>query len=116
MVGVDAHPDRAVFLEDIAQRGRDALRQENRNARAEADELDVLDRTQARKQMFEFIVGEEEGIAAGEEHVPNFGMRLDVAQALFVLRVKIIILSVGNQTAARAVATIGGAAIRDQKE
>jgi len=45
-----------VLLEDFAQLGRDALRQEDRDARADADELDVLDRAEAAEEVVEFLV------------------------------------------------------------
>ena len=36
MVDVDAHPQRMIFLQHRAEFGRDALRQEDRHARADA--------------------------------------------------------------------------------
>ena len=65
MIGVDAQPERMMFLQHAAQLRRDALRQEDRHAAADADELDVLDRPQTRQQRVELGIGEEQGITAG---------------------------------------------------
>ena len=43
MIDVHAHPERMIFLQHRAELGRDPLRQENRNARADAEKLDVLE-------------------------------------------------------------------------
>ncbi len=41
MIDVHAHPKRMMFCEHRAKFRRDPLRQENRNARADAEKLDV---------------------------------------------------------------------------
>ena len=116
MVHVDAHPDRAVLPEDLAELGRDPLRQEHGDPRADPDELHVPDLAQPADDVLELLVGEQERVAAREQHVPDLGMRLDVAQALLVLRVEIVVLRVRDQPAARAVPAIRRAPVRHEEE
>ena len=116
VVDVDAHPDRTVLLEDLAERRRDPLRQEDGNAGADANELHVLDRPQPAEQMLQLLVREEQRIAARQEHVANLRVGFDGPQTLFVLRVKVVVLRVGHEPAARAVAAVGRAAVGHQKE
>ena len=58
MIRVDAHPDRPVLAEDLSELRRDALREEDRDARTEADELDVLDRAETSEERVQFGVGQ----------------------------------------------------------
>ena len=116
MIGVDAQPDRPVLAEDLGELGRDTLRQEDRDARSEADELDVLDRAEAAEERVQLRVGKQERVAAGEQDVTDLRVGLDVLQAGFELRMEVIRLGVRDQAAARAVAAIGSAAVGDQEE
>ncbi len=116
MVDVDAHPDRPVLLENLAQLRRDALRQERRNARANANKLHMLDRPQTSEQVVELPVGKQQRIAARQQHIADFRMRLDVAQPLLVFRVEVVVLRVGNEPAARAVTTVSRAPVRHEKQ
>ena len=59
MIHVHAYPKRMMFREHRAKIGRDALRQKNRDTRADAEELDVRDGAQALQDAFEFIVAED---------------------------------------------------------
>ena len=56
MIEVNAHPDRAVFLEHGDQLGRDALRQRYGNARSDADKFNVRDGLQGRDNMLQHFV------------------------------------------------------------
>jgi hypothetical protein len=66
VVDVNTHPERMKFLEHLAQRRRDPLREENRDPCADPDELDMFDGAQTAQNPPEFIVREEQGISAGE--------------------------------------------------
>jgi hypothetical protein len=116
VVEVHAHPDGAVFFEDLAELRRDALRQEHRDARADADELHVLDRAQAAEQVLELLVRQQQRVAPGEQHVADLRVRLDVAQRLLVFGMKVVVLRVRNQPAARAIAAVGRAAVGHEEE
>src|SRR6476659_1581573 len=63
MIYMHAHPERMMFRQHCAQLRRDALRQENRDPRADAEEFYVLDRAQPREQLVELIVAEDESVA-----------------------------------------------------
>src|SRR5205085_1346542 len=71
MIHVHAHPQWMVLLQHLAKRGRDALRQENRNARADAEKLDVRNRAQTAQDFLELIVAEEQSVAAAQEHIAD---------------------------------------------
>ena len=116
MIDVDAHPDRTVLLEHLAQLRRDALRQENRDARADADELHVLDRAQPAEDVVELAIRQQQWIAAAQQDVAHLRMLLDVAQPPLVFRVEVVVLRIAHQPAPRAVAAIGGAPVGDQKQ
>ena len=61
VVGVDADEEGVIFLQHLAERGGDALREEDGDSGADADELDVGDGAEAREDALEFGVREEEG-------------------------------------------------------
>ena len=105
-----------MLLEHLAQLGRDALGKEHGDARADADELHMRDGAETAQQVVELAVAEQERVAAGEQHVADFGMGLDVTQALLVFGMEIVVLRVRNQPAPGAIAAIGGATVGDQKQ
>jgi hypothetical protein len=116
MIHVNAHPDRPVFPEQFAQLRCDSLRQEYRNSRSDANELHVLDCPESRQQVFQFLVGQQKRIPTRQQHVTDFRMRLNIPQALLVLRMEIVILGVRNQPAPRAITTVGRTPIRYQEQ
>ena len=69
VVGVDADEERMELLQHGAQLGRDALRQEDGNARADAKELDVRNRAQTGQQILQLLVAEQKRIEIGRAHV-----------------------------------------------
>ena len=116
VVGVDAQPDRPVLPEDFGELGRDALRQEDRDTRPDPDELDVLDGAQTSEERVQLGVGQQQRVAAGQQHVADLGVLLDVLQARLELGMEIVGLGVGHQTAARAITAIRGATVGDQEQ
>ena len=75
MVVVNAHEQRMIFLELGAQGRGDALRQEDGDAGADAQKLDVRNGAKAAEQMIELVVAEQQGVAAAQEDVRMFGLR-----------------------------------------
>ena len=71
VVEVEVHPERVVLRQHLAQLVVDALRQEDRHARADADDLDVGDLAQAAQDRLEELGGEGQAVAAGDEHVAD---------------------------------------------
>ena len=111
VVDVDAHPDRAVTTENIAEFRSDSLGQEDGNARANADKFDMGDFPQFAEQVIEFIVGEQQGVAPAEEYVADLRGVANVFESGFQFRVEVVVLRVGDESAAGAVAAVGGASI-----
>jgi hypothetical protein len=61
VVGVDRNEERVVFFQHRAEFRSDALGQENRDARADADELDVRDGPQPGENPVEPVIGKSSG-------------------------------------------------------
>ena len=116
MVDVDAHPERVVLCEHAAEFRRDALREEDGDAGADADEFDVRDAAETFEHGLEPVVGEEEGIAAGEEDVADFRVGFEVAVGGFEFGVEFLFAGAADDAAAGAVAAVGGAAVGDEEE
>jgi hypothetical protein len=64
VIGVDGDEEGVELAQGFAQGGRDALGEEDGDAGANADELDVGDGAESSEELGELVVGEEEGIAA----------------------------------------------------
>ena len=64
VVEVRVQVERMVLLEHRAEFGGDALRTDDRHARADAHDLDVVDGAHAGDDLLELVVGEYERIAA----------------------------------------------------
>ncbi len=116
MIDVDAHPERMVFGQHAAQLRGDALGEENGDAGADPEELNVLDVAQAAEEGLEFVVGKEQGIAAGKEHVPDFGVGFEIAESGLPFGVEFLLAHPAHDPAAGAVAAIGGAAVGDEEK
>ena len=116
MVHMDTHPERMMFFQDRAELRGDALREKDRDAGADTNELDVRDGTQAPKQSVELFIGEEERIAAGEEDIAHLRVPLEVGNRLVKVGLELLLPSTAHHARAGAVATVGGAAIGNQKQ
>ena len=116
VVRVDAHPQRVVLLQDAAKLRRDALRHKDGHAGADADEFDVLDRAQPGEQRVELRIGEEQGIAAGEQHIAHLGVFFEVAEGGLELGVQLLLADAAHHAAAGAVTAVAGAAVGDEEE
>src|SRR6266567_9300015 len=103
MIRMNADEQRVIFLQSRAQLRRDALREKNRDVRAEAQELHVRDAAQLREQVFELLVAEQERVAAAEQHVAHFGMLADIADLLREVGMKIVARRVADEPRARAI-------------
>ena len=71
VVEVHVDPERVVLLQHLAQLVVDALRQEDRHARADADDLDVRDRAQAAQDRLEQLRCQRQPVAAGDDDVAD---------------------------------------------
>ena len=102
-----------VAREDAAQLGGDALRQGARRAGAAADYLDVVDGAQPAQQVVQAFVGEQERVAAGDQHVADRRGAGDVVDALLQLGARVMLVMIADEVLAKAVAAVGGADVGD---
>ena len=72
MVGMDAHEQRMKFFQHRAQLRRDALRQKDRDARADAQKFHVRNRAQPAQQILQLLVAQQQRVAAAQQHVADF--------------------------------------------
>ncbi len=115
VVEVGVQPDRMVLFQHGAQRGRDALRQHHRQPAPDADDLDVRDRAERAEQPVEVVVGEDERVAAGEQHVADGGRAGDVGDAGAEVVLAHHEVGIAHHALAQAVAAVDGALARDAK-
>ena len=116
MVRVNADEKRMKLFEHRAEFRRDALRKKNRNARAEAEKLDVLDAAQPVQEVFELLVAEQQRVAAAEQHVAHFGVLADVLYLAIELRVKIVARRIAHESRPGAITAVRRAAVGDEEE
>ena len=111
-----AHPEWMIFLQHRAELGRNPLRQKNRNARADAQKLDVRNRAQPAQDFLELVVAENERVAAGKKHVAHFGVLFEIAKRFLEIGVQFLFAHATDDAAAGAISAITRATIRDQKQ
>src|SRR4051812_42628987 len=116
MIGMNAEEERVIFLEHRTQLWRDALRQENRNARADAQELHMRNRPQLAQKKLQLFVTQEQRVAAAQQDITDGWGPPDVIDLAIELGVKIVAGGVADQARASAVTTIAGTAIGHQKQ
>ena len=76
-------------------RVRDALRHDHRDLGADAHEFEMLDRSQPVEQPFELVVADRQRIAAREQAVADFGVRLDILRGPLPLADRERVFAVG---------------------
>lgn len=116
VIDVHAHPEGMIFLQHRAQLGRDALRQENRDPRADAEKLDVRDGAQAFQNSFEFVVAENQGVAAGEEDIPDLGVLFKITERLLEIGVQFLFAHAADDAASGAIPAVARATVRHEKQ
>ena len=105
-----------VLLEHLAQLVIDALRQEDRHARADPDDLDVRDLAEAAEDRFEQLRRERQPVAARDEDVPNLRRPAQVLELRLVVAPVEVLGRVADDARPRAVATVRGALGRDEHQ
>src|SRR6266516_5696499 len=108
MIDMHSHPERMMFGENRAQLRRDALWQKNRDPRADAEELNVRDRAQSRKQLVDLIIGENQCVAPAQQDIPHFSVSLQIAKAFLEIRVQFLFSRSAHHPAAGAIPTVTG--------
>ena len=103
-------------MQHRAQLRRDALRQEDRYPRADAQKLHVRDRAQTAQQMFQLLVAEQQRVAAAQQHVAHLRMAADVLDLPVELGMEIVAAGVAHQPRPRAIPAIRRAPVRHQEQ
>ena len=94
------------FCEHLAQLVVDALGQEDRHARADADDLDVRDLAQAAQDLLEQLRREGQAVAAGDEHVADLRRPAQVLELGLVVAAVEVLGRVADDARPRAVAAV----------
>src|SRR6266446_9122469 len=110
-----SHPDRMMFVQNLAYPCRDPLGQENRNTRADAEKLDVLDRAQSRQQLVDLVVAENERVAAAQEHITHFGVLFEITKRFLKIGVQFLFAYAADHATARAISAVSRTTIGHQK-
>src|SRR3954469_8856632 len=106
MIDMHAHPDRMMFGKNRAELRRDSLRQENWNAGADSEKLDVFDRAQPRQQLVDLVVGKNQRVATAQEHVAHLGVLFEITKSFFEIRMKFLFADAADHAASRAIPAI----------
>src|SRR5205085_9471676 len=72
--------------------------------------------TKAFEGALEFIVAENQSVAARQQNVPDFGVLFEVAKRLLEISVQFLFSDTADETAARAITAVTGATISDEKQ
>src|SRR5213076_1251045 len=88
----------------------------NRNARADAEKLDVRNRTQTAEDFLEFVVAEKQGVAAAQEDVTDLGVLFEITKCCFELGVQLLLARATDHAASCAITAVARAAIGNEKE
>ena len=104
------------FCEHLAQLVVDPLRQEDRHARADPDDLDVRDLAQAAQDRLEQLRRERQAVAAGDEHVADLRRPAQVLELRLVVAAVEVLGRVADDPRPRAVAAVARALGRDQHQ
>jgi len=116
MVDVDVQPDRVVFREHLAQLFVDPLGEEDRDPRADPDDLHVRDLAQAAQHGLEKLRRQRQAVAAGDQDVADLGRPADVVELGLVLLPVEVLAGVADDPRSRAVPAVAGALRGDQHQ
>ena len=115
MVEMQVHINGVILFHDLAELRGDPLRQRAGDAGTDAHDLQVRDRAQSLEYFFQQVVGEQQRIAAGENHVPHFRMFAQIGDRL----VEVAFLNkprFADEPLARAEAAVDRALVRDHQQ
>ncbi len=116
VVEVRDHVERREPAQRAAQLVVDAHRQADRDAGADADDLDVRDGADALEQIEEPLRGKEQRVASGDEHVPHLRMRAQVRERFLQLLAGDAALVTAGDAPARAVPAVDAAVVEGEQE
>src|ERR1700747_3302648 len=111
MVDVHTHPKRMKLLKHLAEFGRNPLRQKDRYTRANPHKFDMRNRAKALQNPFEFVIGKQKSVSAGEENIAHLGVSLKITIDLLKIGVQFLFTDAANDPASGTVTTIGRTAV-----
>ena len=115
-VELRVHPHLAAAPEHRGEFARDARGIHARRARAEAHDVDLRETRERAHEAHDLVVGEDERVAARDEHVAHERMVLHVGEAGLQLLVRAHDLGAVEEALARAVAAVHEAAVARHHE
>ena len=116
VVRVDGNKEGVEFFEHRAEFGRDALGEEDGDARANADELDVGDRVEFGEEFLELAIREKERVTTGEEDIAHLRSIFEILNGLVPLGFQFLVRNSGDDTGPGAIAAVGSAAVGDEEK
>ena len=84
-VEVGVQPDGMILLEDVAQLGSNTLGHNDGGTRAQTDDFNVRNGADAGDDVLQQLVGDQQGVTAGQQNVADLGMIADVLDAVIDL-------------------------------
>ncbi len=82
MIEVDAEKQRMILFQPGAKLRSHPLGQDTRDPRADPDDLHMGNAPDFPDDVFQAVIAKKEGIAPGEDDIPDFGMCPDVVKSL----------------------------------
>ncbi len=116
VVEMEVDPERVVLREHLAQLVVDALRQEDRHAAADPDDLDVRDLAEPAQDLLEQLRREGQAVAAGDEDVADLRGPPQVLELGLVVAAVEVLGRVADDPRAGAVPAVRGALGRDEHQ
>ena len=114
---VQAHPQRVIAAQHLRERRRHAHRLHDGLLDADPDELEVLDRAQARQHVLEPVLVERQRIAAGDQAIANRRRARDVVdRGVDVGLAQRALAARADEPGPRAIAAINRAEIGDEQQ
>lgn len=104
-----------VFLQHGAELGGDSLWEENGDAGADTDVLDMGNGVQSGEDFLESGIREEQGVTAGDEDIADLWCFFQILECSFPLCLEFLVGGTGDDSAAGAVAAVGGAAVSNEE-
>jgi hypothetical protein len=93
----------------------DALRQEDWHPGPDAQKFEMRDRSQPCQECIQFIIREKQWIPTREQHIADLRVCLQIGDRLIEVSVQFLFSSTADNARSRAVATVGSAAVGDEK-
>ncbi|MPN00363.1 hypothetical protein SDC9_147557 [bioreactor metagenome] len=116
VVEVCVDPDWVILAEHVGQLLRDAHWHHDRHARADTDDLHMLDCAKRSDDVLQLCRAHGQRVPTGDEHVPNLRMRADIGDRLLQLRLGNRLVLLADGSSACAVTAIHCALQRDEQQ